>query len=190
MTPKYINDWLRIIEEMSSTTDYKVTWGKAIIECITNNKYIEEDGKYIILFDDISKFMINYYWDSLFYTNLKHGTPRRVLICEHVNNLIEKYKTITGLSTPVGYEKGINIIKEKDTKFYNDIVKSVSKVLNTCVCKAFKNVDKESLDMYEYNNKNNIKIKKEDAILLNEYKELLIKKLDDKFKQLLDDFNK
>lgn len=33
MISKYIKDWLRIIEEMSTDNTYKLALGRAIIEC-------------------------------------------------------------------------------------------------------------------------------------------------------------
>lgn len=67
MIPNYIRDWLSIIENMSNDNTYKLAWGRAIIECINDNNY-DINGKIaIIQFDDISKCMIKYYWNQIFF---------------------------------------------------------------------------------------------------------------------------
>lgn len=39
MIPKYINDWLRIIESMKNDNTYKLVWGRALVEYIYYQKY-------------------------------------------------------------------------------------------------------------------------------------------------------
>lgn len=67
MIPKYINDWLNIIENMNNDNTYKLAWGRAILECINDNSYTESSDRCVILFDDISKCMIKYYWNQMFF---------------------------------------------------------------------------------------------------------------------------
>ncbi len=73
MIPSYINDWLTIIEQMKNDNTYKLAWGRAIIECITL-KHCSEDNEHIIVdFDDISRCMIKYYWNQMFFFHLKQS---------------------------------------------------------------------------------------------------------------------
>ena len=53
MIPKYINDWLEIIENMDTDNTYKLAWGIAFIECITLDHCYEDNAKVIIEFDKI-----------------------------------------------------------------------------------------------------------------------------------------
>lgn len=53
MIPKYINDWLEIIENMNTDNTYKLAWGRVLIECITLDHCYEDNAKVIIEFDKI-----------------------------------------------------------------------------------------------------------------------------------------
>ena len=69
--PNYINDWLTIIEKMNTDNTYKLAWGRALIECICLNQCYEENGEIVIVdFDAISRCMIKYYWNQIFFFKL------------------------------------------------------------------------------------------------------------------------
>lgn len=73
MEIQYLNKWLTVIEQMSNDNTYKLAWGRAIIECITFEKYIIDGNKVIVEFDGISKCMIKYYLNQIFFFNLKQS---------------------------------------------------------------------------------------------------------------------
>ena len=73
MIPKYISDWLLIIEQMNNDNTYKLAWGRAIIECVSMNDYIDLNDNIEIPFDNISLKMIKYYWNQMFFFNLKQS---------------------------------------------------------------------------------------------------------------------
>ena len=73
MINDYINKWITVIEQMNNDNTYKLAWGRAILECISFNKYKFESEDIIICFDDISECMIKYYWNQLFFFNLKQA---------------------------------------------------------------------------------------------------------------------
>lgn len=194
MIPKYINDWLTIIEKMSNDNTYKLAWGRAVIECIHfKNSYIEND-KVIINFDEISKCMIKYYWNQQFFFKLKQSPykDKDPVICSDVNKLIEEWKNTREKNnesvSPVWYDE--KTVRNNNKELFDKILKHVSKTLHENVCWRFKRIDSVELEIYEYNKKNSrIIIKKEDADLINDYEIVLSKLLNYKWAQLLEKFN-
>ena len=71
MIPIYIKQWLQIIDEMQNDNTYKLAFGRALIENIVFENYEINEDKVIIDFNDISKCMLKYYWNQIFYFNLK-----------------------------------------------------------------------------------------------------------------------
>ncbi len=60
MIPKYINDWLTIIENMKNSNTYALAWGRSLIECIYNNMYETENDKAVLQLRDIAHNMLKY----------------------------------------------------------------------------------------------------------------------------------
>lgn len=192
MISKYINDWLEIIENMHNDNTYKLAWSRAILECIHNNNYIEDRKAYISI-DEISKCMLKYYWNQLFFFNLKQSSndKKPPIICQLTNSLIEEYKKITNSIIPVWYDKGIEEIK-KNPNFYNKIIKQTSKVLPNDVSWRFKMINGNTLPIYEYDykNKDEFVIFEIDSINeLKDYSIILTKLINYKWSQLLEKFN-
>jgi hypothetical protein len=52
--PEYIKKWFKIIEQMANTNTYKLAWGRAIIECITDKSYTILFNKAVINFRSIA----------------------------------------------------------------------------------------------------------------------------------------
>lgn len=192
---KYLNDWFNVIENMNNDNTYKLAWGRALIECITQGKcYVAYDTNQLIVeFDEISKCMIKYYWNQTFFFNLKQAPykDKEPVICRETNRLIQEYKNITLNSIPVWHDKGINIIKNNNLKLYDDVVKKVSKTLHENVCWRFKIVNKESINLYEYDKSLGSKaiFDYNDAMVLKEYGVIISQLLNYKWAQLLEKFN-
>ncbi len=187
--PVYINNWLQIIENMSTDNTYKLAWGRAILECIHHKKYKEED-KVIISFDDIADNMIKYYWNQLFFFNLKQSgySKSSPIICQQVTLLINRYKELVNSEISVWYDKGLKVLKNDD--LLNKVHKKVVKTLHENVSWRFKYVNSEILEIYEYNRPNSfILIDKENITLLNQYNIILSELLNFKWSQLLEDYN-
>ena len=82
MIPKYINDWLTIIETMSNQNTYKLAWGRAILECISLDKCYEENTyKVYIKFEDM------FYSNSGIYYFYMNGCAA----CESIDYSIKEY---------------------------------------------------------------------------------------------------
>ena len=60
MIPKYIGDWLRIIESMKNDNTYKLAWGRALVECVYYDRCETKDNKVIVSLENISRNMLKY----------------------------------------------------------------------------------------------------------------------------------
>lgn len=67
MIPNYINEWIEIIENMNTTTTYKLAWGRAIIDCIKDNNYEEKEGFILITIDSLAYNVLRYYWNQEYF---------------------------------------------------------------------------------------------------------------------------
>ena len=94
MINEYINNWITVIEQMNNDNTYKLAWGRAILECVSFDKFKISNSDVIIEFDDISECMIKYYWNQLFFFNLKQSPYKEKypVICNDVLKLINEYK--------------------------------------------------------------------------------------------------
>lgn len=193
MISNYINNWLEVIENMNNDNTYKLAWGRAIIECIySDNCYAEGEEVYITL-ESIAECMLKYYWNQLFFFNLKQSPndKKPPIICQLTNALIDEYKIITNSSIPVWFDKALNVFTNHQ-EIYQKTIKDIVKVLPNDVSWRFKYINKNVIPLYEYNNK-----KREDKIKLNysaakelkEYSFVLSKLLNYKWAQLLEKFN-
>lgn len=192
MIPKYINDWLEIIENMNTDNTYKLAWGRALIECITLGHCYEDNAKVIIEFDEISKCMMKYYWNQLFFFKLKQAPYKDKLpvICKDVNMLIDAYKNKNKTTIPIWFNE--DEMLKLDNDLYNKMIKHISKTLHENVSWRFKNVSNKVLEIYEYDKANSrIIFDYDDALLIKneEYGIILSKLLNYKWTQLLEKFN-
>lgn len=194
MIPEYINDWLHVIESMKNENTYKLAWGRALVECVYHGHYIEDlHGKIAISLEDIAKCMLKYYWNQIFFFNLKQS-PTRVdnrqpYLVQFTNELIEKYKEKTGSAIPVWFDKAESNI---DKESMNKIIKKIVGVLPNDVSWRFKEIDKQELPLYEYDHKNRshlVVFEKESIELIREYAVIISKLLNYKWSQLLEKFN-
>ncbi len=193
MDTEYLNKWITVIEQMNNDNTYKLAWGRAIIECIVNGQYSKENDKVIIQFDEISKCMIKYYWNQIFFFNLKQSPykDKEPLICKYTEQLIEKYKDLTHHVFPCWFDVGIGLINRYDQKLYPAIIKKVSNTLHQNVSWRFKNIPNRIMDLYEYSKEAGsiITLNYEDALCLKEYSVIISKLLNYKWAQLLENFN-
>ena len=175
---------------MNNDNTYKLAWGRAILECVSFNKYKIEEDNVIIDFDDISECMIKYYWNQLFFFNLKQAPykDKYPIICQDTIKLIDEYRNTFNTVIPIWFDEA----KEKiNIDIYNKIVKHVSKTLHQNVCWRFKNINKQTLDLYRYDKAAGsfIIISIAELSLLKEYGIILSKLLNYKWAQLLEKFN-
>lgn len=190
MIPKYISNWLRIIESMKNDNTYKLAWGRALVECIYYQRYKVEDGKAIVSLNDIAKCMLKYYWNQTFFFALRQSPyeDKSPVVVQITNQLISRFVELNGSLIPVWFDKA----EEKLGDELEVAVKKVADRLHENVSWRFKRVDDEVLEIYEYDNINRSKyvfFKKEDAELLKEYALVISKLLNYKWAQLLEKYN-
>lgn len=189
----YLENWLKVIENMKNDNTYKLAWGRAIIECIVFNRFtVDDENTLIIKFDDISKCMIKYYWNQIFFFNLKQDPykGKQSEICKYTNVLIDRYKEITSSTMPVWHDKGLEVLLENDSNLYTEIIKKVNKTLHQNVSHRFLNVNKEIIPLYEYDKKNSrILFDYNEAMVLNDYAVVVSQLLNYRWAQLLEKFN-
>ena len=188
MISKYINDWIKIIEKMKNDNTYKLAWGRAILECISfDNCYEENADKVFIKFECIAECMIKYYWNQMFFFNLKQSPAKIPAVCQETEKLISEYKEKTNSNIPKWFDEGKKFL---DKINYQKTVTKVAKTLHENVAWRFKVIEKETLEIYEINKKENLLIFDYTAALeLKEYSIVLSKLLNYKWAQLLEKFN-
>ena len=104
---------------MQNDNTYKLSWGRAILECVSFDKYKVIDNNVIIYFYDISECMIKYYWNQLFFFNLKQASykDKYPVICNNVLKLINEYKSKFNTVIPIWFDE----VKHKlNSEFYNN----------------------------------------------------------------------
>ena len=190
MIPKYVNDWITIIEQMQNDNTYKLAWGRAIVECNAKDKFIELNDNVIIKLSDIAECMLKYYWNQMFFFNLKQSpyVSKIPKICVYTEDLINYYKEKENSNIPVWFN--IGQAKISQDKEYLKTIKSIKKVLPENVAWRFMNIQGKAIPLYKLDTANGvIEIKKEDSIALKEYSNILTKLLNYKWAQLLEKFN-
>lgn len=192
MIPDYIKNWLDIIEGMNNTNTYKLAWGRAIIESVEFDDFIEHEDKCIITFDSISKKMLKYYWNQLFFFNLKQSPDKDKLpiICNDTLKLIELYKIKNDTTIPVWFDEGLDFFVKKELDVYNIIISHISKTLHNDVSWRFLNVSGKIVPLYDLNKKESLVIIDANNIKdIKEYSIIISKLLNFKWAQLLEKFN-
>ena len=150
---KYIQDWLEIIENMNNDNTYKLAWGRAIIEIAMSLKIVEENN--LIKFEMIAYKMIKYYWNQIFFFDLKQSanSKKPPVLVQQVELLINQYKFLTDSSVPIWFDKAEAILKQNNDFYYRIINKSARK-LKDDVSWRFMNVNKKTLNIYHLDKEN------------------------------------
>ncbi len=190
MIPKYVSDWITIIEQMQNDNTYKLAWGRAIVECNANGKIVELNDNVLINLEDIAECMLKYYWNQMFFFNLKQSPYVNKIpkICVYTSDLIDYYKEKVKDNIPVWFNIGQSKIALD--KEYTATIKHIKKVLPENVAWRFMNIQGKAIPLYVLDSANGvIVLKKEYSICLKEYGGILTKLLNYKWAQLLEKFN-
>ena len=183
----YINNWLKVIENMNNTNTYKLTWGKAILELV------DRSNGNIITFADIADLIIKYNWNQMFFFNLRQSPIGQTSIIEQqVQKLIEKYIQIMNSSIPLWWDRAfIQIIEHRELlDVYLLIKREVIKVLPRDVAWRFLLIGKEDYLLYCFDKKSKtVTFTNEQIKELKEYNFVLTELLNFKWAQLLEQFN-
>ena len=192
MIPTYIKNWLTIIEQMNNDNTYKLAWGRALVECVYFDDFEKNNNQIFISFDNIAIRMLKYYWNQLFFFNLKQSPykDKDPVICQDTEKLITIYKNNTNSSIPIWFDEAYKYFNKNEKDTFEKVLKHISKTLHENVSWRFKNIPNDVLEIYEINKKESLVIiNEEDAIDLKEYSNIISKLLNYKWAQLLEKFN-
>ena len=178
---------------MKNENTYKLAWGRAIIECIYSDSFTYKNNEAIVFLEDIAKCMLKYYWNQLFFFNLKQSPSRidnrQPYIVQYTNELIEKYKKKTNSAIPVWFDKAETELSAKELA---NSIKKIANILPNDVSWRFKRLGDEVVPLYEYDEKkrsHKVVFNKDDVDLIKEYALIISKLLNYKWAQLLEKFN-
>lgn len=184
---EYIKQWLEIIENMRNENTYKLSWGRAILEIISEMNIPKDDV--IIHFDQISNKMLKYYWNQTYFFDLKQSSNRKPIIVQETEKCIEYIKVALNSNIPVWYDKAEHHLKS-DRKFFDSTITKISTTLACDVCWRFKIVKGENIEIYGLDKeKKEVTFTKDQVIELKEYAIILSQLMNYRWAQLLEKFN-
>lgn len=190
----YIQEWVEVIEGGKNTNTYKPAFAKALLECISANRYffINPDTA-MVDFLDIAECMIRYYWNQLFFFKLRQQPGDKVpVVYQCVNALIEKYKELRQTSIACWADEGLKYIKDKaGTSFYETFLKKAALTLNKDVAYRLPIVNGIEYPIYSFNKKDSSKLylKREEIDKLKEFSSILIPLINYRWSLLLEKYN-
>lgn len=183
----YIKQWIEIIENMNNDNTYKLAWGRALLELIVELEYIQEIN--VFNFTDIAKKMLKYYWNQIYFFQLKQSPSRKPVIVQETEKCIEYVKEKRKSNIPIWFDRGEEYLKESGD-FYEKRIKKIVATLPNDVSWRFKNVNGKTLEIYELDKKTKkVYFSKEAIIDLKEYAFVLSQLLNYRWAQLLEKFN-
>ena len=184
---EYINLWFYIIENMRNENTYKLAWGRALLELIIELEDVNEVNT--LYFEDISKKMLKYYWNQLYFFHLKQGPAKKPVIIQETEKCIEFVSNKRQSNIPIWFDQAEMYLKE-DQYFYQKLIKRIAIKLTHDVSWRFKIINGETLNIYELDKDKKEVYFSRDAILdLKEYAFVLSQLLNYKWAQLLEKFN-
>jgi len=145
----------KVIRSANYDNTYKMAWAKSLVEIASLHSNF--DTEVVIEFDEISKCFFKYYWNQTIFFNLVQGSniKKPPLILQIVQRVIDSYFDFNGSKMPIMFERVQDTIfaKELNAKYLNAIQK-ISNVLKTDVSWRFLYLNRETLDLYIYEKKN------------------------------------
>ena len=183
----YINLWLKIIETMNNDNTYKLAWGKALIEILTENT---DDSNIIeISFRDIAYKMLKYYWNQIFFFNLEQFCGKRRVIVQEIEKCINRYIEIKHSNVPEWFGYADTVLK-KDIHFYNQTINRIAKALKPDVSWRFLKSGDCDLPLYQLDRKKmTVIFSRTQTEEVKEYASILAQLLNFRWAELLEKFN-
>ena len=186
---EYIRMWLSIIENMNNDNTYKLAWGRALLELIVQLDEVRSDN--VFTFKQIGHKMLKYYWNQLYFFNLKQSpNPKKIpVVVQETLKCIEFYKDNIGSSIPVWFDKAETVL-ESDSSFYDRELNVIARKLRDDVSWRFMNVKKDSFEIYKLDrNAMTVSFSESQVLDLKEYAFVLSQLLNYRWAQLLEKFN-
>jgi 5-methylcytosine-specific restriction endonuclease McrA len=183
----YIKQWLEIIENMNNENTYKLAWGRAILELVLELETVKEVN--IFKFNQIAHKMLKYYWNQIYFFQLKQSPSKTPVIVQETEKCICFVSEQRGSNIPIWFDKAEEYLK-KEPNFYQKEINKISSTLVKDVSWRFKKVNNQTLEIYELNKtEKEISLTKENIYDLKEYAFVLSQLLNYRWAQLLEKFN-
>lgn len=190
---KHLNDWMELLQGMSNDNTYKLAWGRAIIEVILLDDFFDYSEEEIVIeFDEIAKRILKYYWNQIFFFNLKQSSNAKKppVIYSIVYEIIEKYKIEKESNIPIWFDKAKSFF-DKNIKDYNRTIHKISTTLKSDVCWRFLYANKKQYKIYSLNDeKTRVFVDKHNMLIIKDYAIMLIQIINYRWAQLLEQYNR
>jgi HNH endonuclease len=190
---KHLNDWMEILQGMSNDNTYKLAWGRAIIEVILlDDVSVCKNDTYVIEFDEIAKKILKYYWNQIFFFNLKQSSNSKKppIIFSIVSEIIEKYKKHKQTNIPIWFDRTESFFNSHSND-YDKTIKKISRTLKSDVCWRFLYANKKQYEIYRLSeDKTKVYINKKDTLIIKDYAIILTQIINYRWAQLLEQYNR
>jgi hypothetical protein len=189
---KYLEQWLDVLQGMANDNTYKLAWGRAIIESIQLRNFNEYNDYYTISFDEISEKMLKYYWNQIFFFQLRQSPniKKPPTIYRITYEMIQQYQLDKKTNIPIWFDKAkVHFLMNRNE--YDKQITKISRTIRQDVCWRFLNANHQQYPLYELNQEKTMVIfKKDNFNILNEYGLILIQIINYRWAQLLEQFNR
>lgn len=186
----YIAKWYDLILNCSFDNTYKMAWSKALVELAVNINEPKE-GIIIFEFNDIAKLCLKYYWNQTIYFDLIQSPnikkpPEIVTKTKDLNSLFFERKQSV---QPVRYEK-IDFNTMGLSWEHEITIKNIVKTLKQDVCWRFKNLNRETYEIYDLDRiEGKVFFNKNDVLKIKQYGDILFTIINYRWTQMLEGFN-
>jgi hypothetical protein len=184
----YIEKWYNVIEYMRNTNTYKLVWGKALLDLVIL------ENKESLSFLTISETMLKYYWNQVYFFNLKQGPlNQEPILFQLVEKAIKHYQQVSQSNQPVWFNIALPVLKQ-DRLFFTTLMKDFASTLVKDVSWRFPKVEDEEVNLYKIEKKkplfkSEVIFSTEQVAALRADGILLMQFLYFKWTQLLEKFN-
>lgn len=182
----YIKHWIDVIENMNNENTYKLAWGRAILELVAEKN---TPGEMLIHFEQIAHKMLKYYWNQIFFFNLKQSPQRKPVIVQETEKCIELVNSQRGNNAPIWFDKAEHILQKEDV-FYQKKIRKIATTLGHDVSWRFLKANNQEYNLYLLDRKaKTVYLPKHAVSDLKEYAFVLSQLLNYRWAQLLEKFN-
>lgn len=187
----YIKTWHNLILNCNFDNTYKMAWSKALVELAVNTDVNLKRNLTIFSFNDIAKLCLKYYWNQTIYFDLIQGPNFRKPpeIITYTKELIKLFFDKRQSLQPERFEK-IDFHSLSLTEQYELTVDNIVKTLKKDVCWRFKNLNRETYEIYDLDlNEGKVIFQSNNISTIKEYSDYLFTIINYRWIQILEGFN-
>lgn len=182
----YIKLWIQILETMNNDNTYKLAWGKALLEIILE---AGKQGEIEIGFEQIGHHMLKYYWNQIFFFQLRQSPANTPVVIQQAELCIRRYTELQGSNLPVWFDRAERILAQ-DTVFYSRVLRTIAKTLREDVSWRFLHSKGDTLPLYVLDKRAmTVAFTAAQAEQIREYAAILAQLLNYRWAELLERFN-